>query len=247
MELQIDYICALTNLYGHVSPKQVWEVYNQQNEPRINLSDIERYLKNLESKVENRYIYVHQGEFLEEIFYLFEERFEELLEKQVGKPHYIPKKLELLKYADLNYWEKPAEYKELEEYVQMNYFSENQTLGEKICDEIFDHIRMNNMKEAMRTFEQYEVIFENEEESDPVLYILQRLSNNTRMQMNNGHTLIELSEITGEPTYHLPNKLPADDEDCHCGSKKQYKNCHLDSDEKIKRLNDYRAKKVQEK
>lgn len=240
MDLPLEYICALTNLYGHVSPGRVCEVYNQQNDERLKFSEVELYIKNPNQQVENRYIYIYRGKFLEEIYYLFEDRYKELIAKQKDKPYYIPAKNELLKYAELSYWEKPAEYQELETYIQMNYFSNNESMSENLANEIFEHIQMGHINEAMKIFEHYEIIFNDEKESGSVLYIIQRLHNNTRMKVNNGYTPLELSEITGTPTYRLPNKFLDSDDDCHCGSKKKYKDCHFESDEKIKRLKDYR-------
>jgi len=240
MDLHIEYICALTNLYGHVSPKRVCAVYNQQNDVQLELADVEAYLKNPKQQIENRYVYIRGEEFLEERLYLLEEKYEKLVAKQKGKPYYVPKKEELLKYAELNYWEKPAEYAELEVHIQTNFFPDQAATGRHLTTEIFEHIKRDNVDDALQLFNHYEIIFEDKKESDAVLYIIQRLNNNTRMKANNGHTPIELSKITGNPTYTLPVILPKDDEDCHCGSGKKYKNCHSESDKKIKRLKDYR-------
>lgn len=241
MALRIEYICALTNLYGHVSPEKVCEIYNQQNKKKLNLSEIEQYIQLETPKIENRYVYIYQGRFLEENFYLFEEQYKKLVTKQKNKPYYIPVKEELLKYAELNYWEKPAEFFELETYIQASYFPENKMMSRNLANEIFEHIQMGGIKEALEIFEHYEIIFKDEAESGSILYIIQRLHNNTRMKANNGYTPFELSVLTGNPSYQLPNKFPKADEDCHCGSKKKYKDCHFESDEKIKRLDNYRA------
>jgi len=241
MNLHVEYICALTSLYGHVSPDRICDVYNQHHEEQLEYSEIEFYLTNPDQQIENRYLYIKQGKFLEEFLYLFEEKYEELMDKQKDKPHYVPEKEELLNYADLHYWEEPAEYKELEDYIHTHFFPNDGATGRKLTTEIFDHIQMGDVDSALRLFEDYEIIFDGKKESDPVLYIMQRLSNNTRMQANNGHTPIEISKIMGNPTYTLPIKLPKNGGDCHCGSGKKYKDCHLESDERIKRLNDYRS------
>jgi len=240
MNLHIEYICALTNLYGHVSPDRVCDTYNQHHDEQSELQEIEFYLTNPGQQIENRYLYIKQGKFLEEDLYLFEEKYEALMDKQEGKPHYIPEKEALLKYSDLYYWEKPAEYDELENYIHANFFPDDQAAGQKLTADIFDHIQRGNARDALRLFKSYEIIFEEEKDSDPVLYIIQRLSNNTRMQANNGYTPLELSEIMGHPAYILPVKLPKNGEECHCGSGKKYKDCHFESDENIKRLKDYR-------
>ena len=241
MDLYIEYICALTNLYGHVLPEKVCEIYNQQNKKQTHPVDIEVYLSNPDQKIEDRYIYIKHGEFVEEVLYLFEEKYKKLVAKQDGKPHYVPEKEELLKYAKLHYWERPAQYEELKTYILIHYFPENECMGEKLAEEIFYHIQLDKVDTALQIFSHYEITFADETESDTVLQIMQRLSNNTRMKVHNGHTPFELSKITGEPIYILPNKLPGEDDECHCGSKKKYKDCHLKEDNKIKRLSDYRV------
>lgn len=241
MDLHIEYICALTNLYGHVLPEKVCEIHNQQNHKQLDPVEIGVYLTNPGQKMENRYIYIKEGEFIEEAFYLFEQKYKELVAKQAGKPHYVPVKEELLKYAKLHYWEKPAEYNELETYIFTNYFPDNEQMMEQLAEEIFYHIQHDKVDTALEIFSHYEINFKDETESDPVLYIMQRLSNNTRMKAHNGHTPLELSKITGEPIYTLPNQLPGEEDECHCGSKKQYKTCHMEDDNKIKRLSDYRV------
>lgn len=198
------YLCVDQSLC-HVSPEKVCEIYNQQNKKKLNLSEIEQYIQSETPKIENRYVYIYQGKFLEENFYLLEEQYKELVAKQKDKPYYIPVKEELLKYAELSYWEKPAEFVELETYIQASYFPGNQKLSRNLANEIFEHIQMGSIKEVVEIFEHYEIIFKDETESDSILYIIQRLHNNTRMKANNGYTPFELSVLTGNPSCQVHN------------------------------------------
>ncbi len=241
MELKIDYICSLVNLYGHVSPEKVCEVYNLLNHADASPFDFEILLTNPEQRVEDRYVYIKDGKFIEESLYLFQEKYEELCAQQADKPHYVPEKEELMEYKDLHYWEKPLEYEELETYISTHFFPNHADTAKNLAEEIFSHIMANHFKGCLQTLVHYEVILDEEKALDPFLNILQRLNNNTRMRAHNAHTPIEISQLTGESVYILPDKVLEDGDDCHCGSKKTYKDCHMKDDDKIRRLNEYRS------
>lgn len=240
MELKIDYIRALTNLYGHVKPAKVCEIYNQQNDEVENINEFEAFLNDLKQVVENRYVYIKEDQFMDEIYYLSYEKYKKLCEEQDGKPHYVPEKAELLNYVNPIYWEKPIEFNELEEYIASQLFPEDEVMVQKLTDEILNYMVEDKFKAALELLMHYEVVLEEDKAVDELLNILQRLNNNTRMRAHNGFTPIEISKLTGESVYILPDKLLEDDNDCHCGSKKKYFECHKESDDKIRRLSDYR-------
>lgn len=240
MDSKVDYICALTNLYGHVSPDKACEVYNQQNDTLFDAVHFTVFLTGLAYLVENRYIYVKNGQFLEETNYLFQEKYEQLCMQQTGKPHYVPEKEQLMNYVNLTYWEKPLEYEELETYILAEYFTDHGVKGKQLADEIFNYIMEDNFQAALDTLVHYEITLTDEKATDPLLNILQRLNNNTRMRVHNSFTPIEISKLLGESVYILPDKLLEDENDCHCGSKKKYKICHMEDDNKIRRLSEYR-------
>lgn len=172
-------MCALTNLYGHVQPEKVCQVYNQQNDEALALTDFEVFLVELYELLANRFVYVRDGEFIEETLYLFKEKFGKLCAKQEGKPHYLPVKDKLMDYANFTYWEYPLEYDELETHISKHLFPQHEATGKRLAD---------------------------------------------------------------EPIYILPDKILEDTDDCHCGSKKTYKSCHQETDDKIRRLSEYREK-----
>ncbi len=89
MKSRVDYVCALTNLYEHVPHEKVCEVYNQQNNKALKPTEFEVFLVELYEKLENQYVYVRDGEFIEETLYLFKAKFEQLCAKQEGKPLYV--------------------------------------------------------------------------------------------------------------------------------------------------------------
>lgn len=99
-----EYIIALSNLYGIVHKDIVLEIYNDQNEDRVSMVDIEEYLGTPPEKLEKAYIYPHQDYFVHEAILEMDE-FDMMLNEKGDKPHYVPNKKELLKYVDEYYFE----------------------------------------------------------------------------------------------------------------------------------------------
>ena len=105
MSLKIDYIVALTNLYGIVHKEKVSEIYNMQNKEQIEISEIEEIMRRNEEVLRKQFIYIDGDYFVHEAIIAFDE-CDLYLEQKAGKPYYIPHKRELLKYTDSEYFEK---------------------------------------------------------------------------------------------------------------------------------------------
>ena len=113
MELLQQYIIALTNLYGIVSIEQVAEVYNQQNDDQVDDDDVADFL---DEDMSRQHVYDCDDYFIHEAVAEFDE-FDSLMNKKGNKPHYVPEKEELLKYADMSYYEEPKQYHDLRKHV----------------------------------------------------------------------------------------------------------------------------------
>ena len=101
----IDYIIALTNLYGIVHKNRVQTIYNQQHTEPVTEEELQLILDNPPSTLEKAFVVVYQDYFVHE--FIIEERlFDELMLKKGRKPYYIPEKEELLLYIDESYFEK---------------------------------------------------------------------------------------------------------------------------------------------
>lgn len=59
MNLVIDYIVSLTNLYGIVHKEKVVEIYNMQNDDIIDVSTIETVAENHYDKLENQFAFIN--------------------------------------------------------------------------------------------------------------------------------------------------------------------------------------------
>ncbi|MFZ1539881.1 MAG: hypothetical protein WAT10_00470, partial [Enterococcus aquimarinus] len=95
----IDYIIALTNLYGIVHKNRVQTIYNQQHTEPVTEEELQLILDNPPSTLEKAFVVVYQDYFVHE--FIIEERlFDELMLKKGRKPYYNPEKEELLLYID---------------------------------------------------------------------------------------------------------------------------------------------------
>lgn len=123
-----DYIISLTHLYGLVHKDKVVEIYNMQNEEKIEeidtvklkADDISIDIKELDEN----FVEVFNDYFVHETIMQFCE-FDEELKKRAGKPFYIPRQEDLLKYKDDNYFEINKEYENLLDYVTKYLFDGN--------------------------------------------------------------------------------------------------------------------------
>lgn len=239
MEKLKQYIIALTNLYGMVQKDLVVEIYNSQNDTKINKSDIELVINNSPKELEGEFVYIHKDYFVEEAIMEFDE-FEIMLLKKGNKPHYVPNENELLKYVDEIYIEKNKEYEALINYVNENFFDGDIEKAEEFCEDIYGICQFDfEVQEVYNTFTYRDINFKDIEQANEVLQLVMDLSNNIRIWENNGFTPQEIFE-----KFERPNLKPLPDkpfiiktekigrnDSCPCGSGKKYKKCCLGKEE----------------
>lgn len=108
--LVMKYIVASTNLYGIVPIEKVVEIYNDQNEEKISLNEVESFLQStqVKEKLEEGFVYIQSNEFVAEATSEIDEK-ENLKRITAGKPYYVPGKEELLRYIDEEYFQETPE------------------------------------------------------------------------------------------------------------------------------------------
>ncbi|WP_209300549.1 hypothetical protein [Lentibacillus salicampi] len=105
MTMLVDYIIALTNLYGLVAKEKVVEIYNMQNDGNVGAADVDDEVNNYADELTKNFVEFHGDYFVNQAIMEFEE-FEQELAKRQGKPFYIPNQKELLRYKDDFYFER---------------------------------------------------------------------------------------------------------------------------------------------
>jgi len=236
-----DYIISLTHLYGLVHKDKVVEIYNMQNEDKIEKIDTVRLRADSISidfaELYDNFVEVFNDYFVHEAIMEFN-GLDEQLKKCEGKPFYIPEQEELLKYKDNNYFEINKEYKDLLEYATKRLFDGDEWQAEMLVEDIQVYCQQNFSPEAIiDLFNQRGVSFDGIKQVNEVLKLVMNLANNTRIWENNGHTPNEIFEKFEKPKL---KQLPAErflvsgkskkigrNDPCPCGSGKKYKKCCL--------------------
>ena len=243
--LILDYILATTNLYGIVPLEKVVQIYNHQNDDQIGIDDVEAYF---EQDLSNYLIYVYFENFVHEKILEFDE-FDLIQANKGRKPYYVPAKEELLKYVDVDYYEKPKQYHDLYKYIKKNFFRNDEEKVEMLCHNIlWACVDGPNIRAVFDHFKAAGIDFEDGNQINEVVPLVMDLTNNVRLWQNNGYTPNELSEkfersgltplwAGGSSGMGNRTKLSviqggADEKSgrndpCPCGSGKKYKKCCL--------------------
>ena len=238
----LDYIRATTNLYGLVPPEKLVEIYNQQNEDAIDLTDLEQF-----RDTQGEFFEYFEGYFVHEAVFV-DDSVAYLKAQQAGKPYYVPPKNELLKYADDFYMEKTKEYKQLSSYIRKNIVHDLEK-----ADELTEDIQLTcamdfSIDSVMNEFNRRNISFKSQSQIMEFIPLIMELANNTRIWENRGHTPNEIfSQVEQAYLGPLPEGKFSDvghriplrsiprgatrqigrNDPCPCGSGKKYKKCCL--------------------
>jgi|SRR5690625_3076072 len=248
MKSIIDYIVALTNLYGIVHKRKVLDIYNEQNEEAIYVEQINMVMDEHQEQLISHHTYIYDDYFVHEAIFVFDE-FNQEIQKKQGKPYYIPPKNELLKYTDQFYIEKNKQYKALLRYMTKHIFSGKRVRANELCEETYSMLQSEySIQQILSEYNQIGIVFDDEQQVKEVVHLVIELSNNTRLWSNNGYTPDELSEFkqpllgktpntndrinsSGANLTAVPsreNKKIGRNEPCLCGSGKKYKKCCME-------------------
>lgn len=202
MNKVIDYIVSLTHLYGLVHKDKVVEVFNRQNEEKIDLEIINVIMQQPKEELRKNFVEIHGDYFVADSILEFED-FETELKRRKGKPFYIPEQKELLKHKEESYFEETKEYKALLSYVIRNIFAGDEDKAEMLCENVQGVCQFAfSLDDAFGVLNQRNVNFKNEKQVTELMQLIMELANNTRIWENNGHTPAELSRKLAE-TIHV--------------------------------------------
>ncbi|HBQ65124.1 MAG TPA: hypothetical protein DD727_09465, partial [Clostridiales bacterium] len=203
-----QYILAMTNLYGAFSSKLLLGVYNQQNKNHKKMSFPECMDIIDRLAVRQQYFYIYCGHIISDYYELpeMEEELDQMLMERKGKPFYIPKKSELLKYADSLY-----EYETPEFDLLKNFVYTKLKLGQRKAQIFLDGIRYScaigkSIEMIVEDANMHGVVFEGMGQVNEFLQLVTELSNNSRLWVNGGHTPREMYEKYDK--YDKPNLRP---------------------------------------
>ncbi|MNJ49476.1 hypothetical protein D3C77_447070 [compost metagenome] len=239
VELVHEYILAMTHLYGAVGPDKFVEIYNRQNnsEPL----DRERFTKLFGELTSREQNYAMEKGFIVDGYLSLEEsqdELEELLLQIKDKPYFIPRREELLKYADEDYFEMTPQLTKLKAYV-MKEISRDAEMVDHLIDDIQLACTMQATSgDLIHEFERRELKFQSMEQADIVVALMNDVYNHTRQWIHRGHTPFEMNRISGNVELRAAHRQLSPlnksqvsvtkigrNEPCPCGSGFKYKRC----------------------
>lgn len=195
----IDYIVALTNLYGLVTIDKVVEIYNMQNKDQIKIEELAN--SDYDEILEDHYIDVIEDLFVDS--FMDSDEFEILYISQQNKPYYIPKKVDLLKYKDPDYFEKTSQYLDLLKYVKKEILPHDLDALDLCLDiQMFTLLEGGNIIRIMHEIERRQINFKDINQVNKLLSLITDFVNNYRLRENRGHTSQELSKFMRQRIIH---------------------------------------------
>lgn len=231
-----DYIAAAAHLYGVIKLDKLVQVYNSQHEESITKEELAACAGEMGGRGQNILL---AGDVLYNGLIAGsadENKLAELAEGLDDKPFYVPEKEELLRYADMGYFEMTPQLEELQAFVLNNMCKDAERVEHLLDDIQWACVQKSPMQELINQFDRHKIPFKTPVHAQRVISLLAEVYNNTRMWANAGHTLVELSAMNAiDPEKGLVRLVDESDntvpkvgrnEPCPCGSGLKYKKCH---------------------
>ena len=188
----LDYCIALVNLYGIVSLDRVVDTYNMQNKTDCSVSELEGIVNANSEYLRENLVMVKNEELIAMEIILLDD-YDNEKEYKRNKPYYMPKREELLKYADYTYFERTKPYNDLVKFLFRLYG--DRFRAEELANEIRIYCKSVEGKKNFRfLFEENDFMIRDENDAHKFMGLIQDLADNTRMWANNGFTPNEIEE-----------------------------------------------------
>jgi hypothetical protein len=189
------YIQAMINLYGIIHIEKVIEIINMQNDYQVGLDDLKMIEEDESIRSIETYIGI-KGEYFVSATIMVLEKFDEVMSHKKAKPYYIPGKEELLKYADLAYFEENEQFEAVRLFFRKRFWRKSK------ADELAREIKLycksaDSLENIGYLFENRDLKIKNEKDVNELMGLIMELANNTRVPENNGFTPNEMEELRG--------------------------------------------------
>ena len=183
----------MVNLYGVIHREKVIEIINKQNDYQISLDDLRLIEEDERTRNIETYIGIKDEYFVSALIMAFE-NFDEVMRYKEGKPYYIPEKEELLKYADLEYFEVNEQFEAVRRFFRKRFWRKSR--ADELAKEIQRYCKSaDSLANIGYLFENRELKIKNEKDVNELMGLIRELANNTRVPENNGFTPNEMEEI----------------------------------------------------
>lgn len=237
---KVDYILALTHLWGISPVTKVREVFNQHNGTALADSDFAAVLRDPSAAewLDRGFVHVKGDRFIHEEL-LDPEQFDYYSKQANGKPYYVPDKEALMLYVDADHYEETAELAAFRKFAERKLFRGEEARAINWVD-YAQYLAASNTPPAQAMgflLDDEGIVFEDDRQANELISLFFDMVNSTRMWENRGHTPNELRR-SGELkvlTGGAPDSVGAGqqvvmekvgrNDPCPCGSGKKYKKC----------------------
>jgi|GEM_PF-5934115 len=221
------YAIAVTSIYGLITKDDFIELFNDQNNHKIEIEDLDRILSRF-IMTDSEYL-LWENFIVHSILKDFECKFMEFNHKRnSNKPRFHPEKEEILEFSKPNFYENKKEMKEIKNFIFKTLKLESSIIN-SIIDEMYYLTTMGGtILEIINVFDRYFINLSMDELSEATDLII-NMMNNTRLWVNNGYTNMELEDLNKRPKFTLlKGNLKEETHSeplCICGSGKKYIEC----------------------
>lgn len=189
------YIQAMINLYGIIHREKVVEIINMQNDYQISLDDLRLIEEDERTRNIETYIGI-KDEYFASASIMVLEKFDKVMKQKADKPYYIPEKEELLKYADITYFEVNEQFEAVRQFFRKRFWRKSK------ADELAREVKLycksaDSLANIGYLFENRDLKIKNEKDVNELMELIMDLANNTRVSENNGFTPNEMEELRG--------------------------------------------------
>lgn len=198
-ELLERYCRAFANLYHVIPVKQCVDIINQQNSMDLTIPDFIQW-EDQRYYVRNGFLFLNQDGYItaDDFFVDDGPDYHELLRQQRDQLFYVPKRSELLKYAEVDYVEESEAYLELRQYLELGLRMEKDTAS-FVAMRMQLLLRKNYpMKTLLQELERAGIKMPDKSQLASLKTIISNLYFNSRLAVYRGHTPNELRKINPE-------------------------------------------------
>ena len=231
-------------IYAIAPLKIVYRMYRRRPEYKVSYDE---FLEILKQVPENDNMCIVRGDKMIFKTVLQENLYERIEEYQGDREFYMPSPEEVLDYAKHGYPSEDPAYKKLENFLREELHQNTVQVAELMYI-VFKEFSMDGMlSDIMEEFNNRNVVFDSEKQTEEFAAIMMNVNNNTRMLDFRGYTpneiarmsrpeassrvmpsMVPMGSIASTPSFIPSNaatKKIYPNDPCPCGSGKKYKKC----------------------
>lgn len=186
------WLRAAVNFYGYVTPRVFLTLFNRGNSPKLLKAELLEHAEKLMRQKDCSYCIYTNAIVNTDVD---EDKMSDIYHMQQGKKYYMPTSEELLKYLDLNYYERTPQTNAMYSYLCMNIGMNMFSATSFMSRLSLLHRIEENTGAQMKLFESFGIRFKDIMQANEVFGLIANMSNHTRKWANCGHTPEELYSL----------------------------------------------------